>query len=254
MNPHNTAVSRLTSLGLSTYAARTLVGLVRLGTGTARDVSRVIDVPRSRVYDAADELQEAGLIDVMGSSPKQFTPVSAETTGRIFQRLFQDRTETLQAALTELEPAASQAEQRGVWTVSGRAAVTDRVIEFVESADEEVVYMSVGELLTEEVVAALEGAADRGADVAVGDVSADVEHRVQEQVPAATTFETLWDWSTTPAGRLLMVDREAVLVGVFDGKEADGRQLETAIWGRGETNGLVVVLRAMFTWQLDAEE
>ncbi|RLM89456.1 TrmB family transcriptional regulator, partial [Haloarcula sp. Atlit-7R] len=26
---------------------------------------------------------------------------------------------------------------------------------------------------------------------------------------------------------------------------------ETAIWGTGQTNSLVVVLKALFTWQLD---
>jgi len=29
---------------------------------------------------------------------------------------------------------------------------------------------------------------------------------------------------------------------------------ETAIWGEGDTNCLVVVLKAIFTWRLDATE
>lgn len=44
----------MAEFGLSTYAARTFVGWVRLGSGTARDVSRVADVPRPRVYDVAE--------------------------------------------------------------------------------------------------------------------------------------------------------------------------------------------------------
>ena len=54
------AVEQLKALGLSTYAARTFVALVSLGEGTAPDVSEVADVPRTRVYDAADELRDRG--------------------------------------------------------------------------------------------------------------------------------------------------------------------------------------------------
>ena len=39
---------------------------------------------------------------------------------------------------------------------------------------------------------------------------------------------------------------------LVDGPDADPREprSETAIWGQGEHNSLVVVLWAMFTWQL----
>lgn len=66
------AVKQLKQFGLSTYAARTFVALVELGSGTARDVSQVSDVPRTRVYDAADELCEYGLVEVRQTSPKEF--------------------------------------------------------------------------------------------------------------------------------------------------------------------------------------
>ena len=65
----STAVEQLRALGLSTYAARTFVALVSLGEGTAQDVSDIADVPRTRVYDAVDELRDHGLVDVKQSSP-----------------------------------------------------------------------------------------------------------------------------------------------------------------------------------------
>ncbi len=36
-----------------------------------------------------------------------------------------------------------------------------------------------------------------------------------------------------------------------DGEHPPEPRDETAIWGAGSTNSLVVVLRALFTWQLD---
>ena len=51
-----------------------------------------------------------------------------------------------------------------------------------------------------------------------------------------------------------MVDGTQTLVSVLvngdDVPPTDPRS-ETAIWGSGETNSLVVVLRAIFTWQLE---
>jgi hypothetical protein len=75
-------------------------------------------------------------------------------------------------------------------------------------------------------------------------------------VPGAELFDSLWDWSDDPAGRLLLVDRDQTLVSVLvpdDGDYPPEPRDETAIWGSGATNSLVVVLRAMFTWQLDGD-
>jgi len=73
-------------------------------------------------------------------------------------------------------------------------------------------------------------------------------------VPGAQPFESLWDWSDTSAGRLLVVDQETTLVSVHvpgEGDHPTEPRDETAIRGTGPTTSLVVVLRTMFTGQLD---
>jgi sugar-specific transcriptional regulator TrmB len=252
-DPRSAAIDQLEQFGLSAYAARTFVALVSLGTGTAKDVSGVSDVPRTRVYDAVDELQEFGLVDVQQSSPKEFWAISAETTARKFEQEMDHRLSILTTALDELDPVRRSEEQRGVWTVEGQATVTDRVIEFVDDADDEIVYMTVEDLLTEEIIDALRGAAERGVRISLGGVSSDVQARIRDEIPGAKLFESLWVWSDTPAGRLMMIDETQTLVSVLvngpDAAPTDPRA-ETAIWGSGETNSLVVVLKAIFTWQL----
>lgn len=253
-DPRDAAIERLEEFGLSSYAARTFVALVGLGSGTAKEVSGVSDVPRTRVYDAVDELREWGLVDVRESSPKQFHAISAETTGRKFETEFQHRATTLTAALDAIEPVSRTDEQRGVWTVEGRDAVTDRVVEFFRDADDEIVYMSVEELLTPEVVDALRDAAARDVDIRLAGISPTVQDRIQEEVPEAELFDSLWLWSDTPAGRLMLVDDSRTLVSVLVDEANNGSRSETAIWGSGDANSLVVVLRAIFTWRLDSEE
>ena len=253
-DPQATAIEQLERFGLSTYAARTFVALASLGTGTARDVSEVSDVPRTRVYDAIDELHDRGLVDIQHSSPRKFWAISGETASRSFEHDLQHRTEILRTALDELEPAERRAEQRGVWTVEGHQAVTTRVLEFFESAEEELVYMTVEELLNEKVINGLADAAERGVSIKLAGVSQDVQDHIQDTIPGATMFESLWVWSDTAAGRLMMVDGTKTLVSALvNGSDADPSdpQAETAIWGEGESNSLVVVLKAIFTWRLE---
>ncbi len=256
-NPRSAAIEQLDRFGLSAYAARTFVALARLGSGTARDISQVSEVPRTRVYDATDELHDQGLVDIQQSSPKRFWAISAETASRTFEHELERRTELLRTALGELEPAQRRVEQRGVWTVDGQAAITDRVREFFAGAEEQIVYMTVEELLTEEIIEELEEAANRGVSIHLGGVSTEVQDRVQNRIPGATMFESLWVWSDTPAGRLMMLDRQKTLVSALvngaDAHPSDPRS-ETAIWGEGDTNSLVVVLKAIFTWRLDNVE
>jgi hypothetical protein len=80
------------------------------------------------------------------------------------------------------------------------------------------------------------------------------ETEIRKQLPEAELFESLWDWSDTPAGRLLMVDGEKTLVSVLvpgNGDHPPETLDETAIWGTGETNNLVLILKMIFTWHLN---
>ncbi|MFC7097206.1 TrmB family transcriptional regulator [Halobaculum marinum] len=252
-DPHETAIAQLRHLGLSTYAARTFVALTALGTATAKDVSEVSDVPRTRVYDAVDELHELGLVDIQQAHPKQFWAVSAESAGRTFRNDLQHRADQLTAALSAINDTDGRGEQRGVWTANGRATVTDRVVEFIDDAESEIVYMTVEELLDDQVLDAIESAADRGVSIELAGSPQAVEERILQVAPEASVFDSRWLWSDTPAGRLLMADGTRTLASVVtpEGDDSLGGRTETAIWGVGDSNSLVTVLKALFTWRLD---
>ncbi|MDY7080849.1 MAG: helix-turn-helix domain-containing protein [Halobacteria archaeon] len=252
-DPVSRAIKQLEEMGLSTYAARTFVGLTGIGKGTAKEISRVSEVPRTRVYDAVDELREWGLVDVQNSNPQEFWCVSADTAGRVFQQKYEQNVNMLTDALDEISTDTRIEEQRGVWTVTGKSSVTDRVKEFIDSAENEVIYMTVEELLTDEVVESLENASERSIDIKIAGISENVENDIREVASETETFESIWNGSDTPAARLLLVDRKRTLVSVLTNEEHEDDELqsETAIWGLGETNSLVVVVQALFMWRLD---
>lgn len=246
-------VDRFEELGLTGYEARTLVALARLETATAREVAEVDDVPRTRVYDAAETLHELGLVDIKHSSPQQYTIISRESIVRKLDNRRENVISEIGDLIEQLVPAETRSEEFGVWTVTGREAVSQRLQTFIDDADDRIVYMTVDELLTETDLECLRAAEERGVSVHLAGISETVQERIQDVVPAAELFETLWEWSDTPAGSLLIADDDTALVSVRVDDGGDGVE-ETAIWGSGQRNSLVVVLRSIFAWRLGAED
>lgn len=247
-------VERLKDLGLTEYESETLVVLTRLGTGTAKDIAAMDDVPRTRVYDAVETLHERGLVDIQYTTPRKFTIVSEET---IVRKLNVDRENTIteiHELFQKLGPMEPRREQAGVWTVTGHEAVAQRIFEFIDDSNDQVIYMTVDELLTDEHLDHLQEAGERNIDIYLAGISDQVQSRIQDAIPSATLFETLWEWEETPAGSLLITDEETALVSVrANGHETEEIE-ETAIWGTGKRNSLVVVFRAIFTWRLETNE
>lgn len=245
------ATELLQQLGLSKYEAASYVALLRLGEGTARNISDIADVPRTRIYDAVERLQERGLVDVQHASPKVFRPVAHETALRHFQRDYDETITQLSEHLMALEPADYQSAKPGVWTTTGQAAIDDRVHETVTAATDEIIYLAVEAVLTDETLAHLRAASERGVTVRIANGTAPTHESIQSAVPAAELVEPPWPWHTPPTGRLLLTDRETVLMSTLrDGEDP----AETAIWGRGPQNSLVNTLETIVAWWLGADE
>lgn len=247
--PREAAVEQLEAFGLNEYTARTFVGLLALGSGTAKQISDVADVPRTRVYDVVEELQELGLVSVQHSEPKRFWAVSGETASEQFEQQLLRRVNIFREAVGAIDTAVRSEEQRGVWTVSGRGAVTAHTVEMLDDASDEIVFMTVEPLLESEILDSLAAARERGVTVTLGEMAAEAEQTIRETVSGTERVDSLWDWEDTPAGRVLLVDGQKTLVSVLAGDAPISRRDETAIWGVGPNNNLVVVLRAMFGWQ-----
>jgi sugar-specific transcriptional regulator TrmB len=277
--PRATAIEQLESLGLSTYAARTFVALVGLSDGTAQEVSDVAEVPRTRVYDAASELETRGLVDVQESVPKRFWAVSSETTERQFEREHVHRLSLLTDALGVIEPDSPSDRERGVRTVGGRNPISDCVVDFIDTATDEVVYLSAEELLTGRIVDSLRSANERGVRITVSDHPPAVTEAIQDAVPGVVQFDASCIRPTTAIGRLVVADGTNAVVSVVGparespvgssaagtvadestadatdatsaahsvaGESSPAPDNETAIVGTGDGNSLVAILEQL---------
>ena len=244
------AIEILQQLGLKEYEARCFVGLARLNTGTAKKLSDITEVPRTRVYDAIRVLEAQGLVEIQHSSPQQFRAVPLEEATETLRDQYEERVGRLQSALATIDSVDDEEpEVQQIWAMSGQDAIGNRTDQLIESANEEIVLVVGDEsLLTDDLVEALNDV-DDDIDLVVGTLSESLRDDLQEAVPRATTFVSGLEWlqgedlidDETAIGRLLLIDRSTILVSSIlpDSKE------EQAIFGEGFTNGLVVIARRL---------
>lgn len=253
MTGKDDAIGALKRLGLSSYEAQVFVALQRIGRGSARDVDRITEVPRSQVYGAAENLEERGLIDVQQSEPIQYRAVDLEEArNRLRARL--DTAEKrafnyLESARNEL--SSDDESKEDIWTVQRRATITDRAIRFAREADGHVIFGTEDEsLLPTDLVAALADVATQGVTVVVVSANPAVRERFEtfDSVVAPPVTLPAEMGPGERSGRVLIADDETVLLSVTD-TEKSGDRRETAIWSAN--TGFASVFVGLFKEWLD---
>ena len=252
------SIELLQELGLKEYEAKSFVALARRQSGTAKDIAESSEVPRTRVYDAVRVLESKGLVEIQHSNPQQFRAVSVDEAVDTLLAEYQRRTDTLRETLRGLDPVDEDEEStkvtHEVWALSGRSGVQNRTSRMIESAEREVVLVVGDEdAFTSDLVESLETARDRGVSLLLGAVSAELAEEVRDAFPEVDVFVSGLEWLNAPTSaddrttvnRLLLVDREAILVSSV-GESREGQQNgEHAVFGRGFDNGLVAITRRL---------
>ncbi|MFC7021075.1 MULTISPECIES: TrmB family transcriptional regulator [Haloarcula] len=245
------AIEVLQQLGLKEYEARCFVGLSRLHTGTAKQLSEMTEVPRTRVYDAIRVLEAHGLVEIQHSSPQQFRAVPLDEATETLRDQYEDRVERLHDALDTVEVVEQDDETpiQQIWAMTGRDAIENRIDQLIEDASEEVVLVVGDEsLLTDDLVTSLNDVGN-GVDLLIGALTESLQEQIQTAVPDATTFISGLEWlhgeadseNEAAIGRLLLIDRSTILVSSL----MPGTKEEQAIFGEGFGNGLVVISRRL---------
>ncbi|MFC7155254.1 TrmB family transcriptional regulator [Halomarina halobia] len=266
LSNHRQAVELLQQLGLKEYEAKCFVALSRMPKGTAKEISETSDVPRTRVYDAIRVLETKGLAEVQHSNPQQFRAVPIDEAAETLRHEYESRTETLVRTLEDIDPAPSDEGQETaheVWALSGVSAITNRTRQLIDGAGREIVFVVGHEaVITEELIQQLREAQETGLTVVVGAASERLRETIQTSLPDVEVFVSGLEWlnsdPTDPAdattiSRLLLIDRNTILVSSVSTHETDGGSTETerAVFGRGFDNGIVVIARRLMATGLN---
>lgn len=259
MSDEGVAIEALEQLGLTEYEAKCFVALTRIKQGTAKDISHISDVPRSRVYDTVERLHKRGLVDVQQSEPRQYRAVSKDTAFNKLRQDYNDSIETADAALEQVESAKTQ-EEKGLWAVANASHVTDRVEELLDDADEHVHLIIADETtLNQEILDQLAATSNHGVSILVEVPSEEVQERVQQLIPDAQivvsgglreTHKVVKKWP----GQLIMVDNQAVLASGVEETDIPNMREETAVWSTGHNHGFAAWIRELLADRLAEHE
>lgn len=256
--PKHETVSLLQDLGLKEYEARCFLALTQLSTGTAKDISEISEVPRTRVYDAIRVLEAKGLVEIHHSSPQQFRAVGTEEAATTLRQKYDTRIDSLKSQLEHLDhPGESADDQRmqEVWSLTGAEGIQSRTMDLFDAAEAEIVLLIVEEeLLTESLFDHLDEAVERGVRVVIGGKTTAIIDRIKSELPSVEVFETDLSWLVGPEhedevaiSRLLLIDRTALLVSSFYPGSGPNEQHEQAVFATGLGNGIVVLIRRLIS-------
>ena len=246
------AAGLLQQLGLKEYEAKCFVALTRKQTATAKEISDIADVPRTRVYDAIRVLEAQGLVEIQHTNPRQYRAVPLQEATETIRRQYDSRVDELQETIDAIQPAETDDEPvtHEVWSLSSTDAITSRTHQLLQDAESEIVFViSAESLVTDELVETLNEVTATDVDVLIGTVTAEMRDDLRERVPDAEVFLSELEWlhgndgEKVAIGRMLLVDQSTILLSSV--YETTGE--EKAIFGRGFQNGLVVITRRLMS-------
>ncbi|SDR27832.1 TrmB family transcriptional regulator [Natronobacterium texcoconense] len=258
MSTSEEAVRSLTELGLTEYEARCFVALARIPSGTARQISEIADVPRSRVYDTIERLDRKGLVNIQQSDPREYQSVSTDLAIERIQDDYNSRINAVENALEDLESPESE-QKEGTWEISRSEFVDDRVRTFLEAADESIhLVVASAEAIDREteMYDHLRSAVERGVDVTVEVATTDEAEAFRDGVSDATVIVTD-DLETNDVlydeypGKVLLVDGEAVVATAVKESDLPDVVHETAVWTYGRDHGFAVWMRELLDDRLE---
>jgi hypothetical protein len=153
------------------------------------------------------------------------------------------------------ESITGESDAEGIGEIEGREQVISFGQSLCDQADDELFCMFTDtQLLEAGCLARIRDAArERDVDVYLGTR----DPVIRENVPEVIVWEPNTDWLNLPTdgdrvGRLLMADREAVMLGTLTEEQHDGLHEEQAIIGESEQNTLVTMICQLVSPHLEA--
>ncbi|TSD15155.1 TrmB family transcriptional regulator [Haloglomus irregulare] len=228
-------MASLRDLGLSEYEARAYRSLLKTGPTTAKELSRVSDVPMGRIYDVLNSIEQYNLVRSQSASrPKKYVAVEPETAlDRLLadkKRELEEKADQYESIVDELEGELETTEpvEERFWTAAvGADEAADLLVERIAAADARIVmvlstyteqYFDVTEVGSA-ILDGLEAALERGVEVELlmkpdlaPTLPAEFGDRYRETLSGYGGFEvrTVEDVS----GTFTLIDRNEVVIEV----------------------------------------
>ena len=131
-------ISSLKKLGLSRYESQAYIGLNQIITGQADDIAKVSNLPRSRIYDILNSLEDKGFVEIERGRPLKYTVVEPSI---IFKKQKEKLIDDLQTAEDKLENIYSNETsevQAPVWLIHNPLRIIENEAELIRKTQKSI--------------------------------------------------------------------------------------------------------------------
>jgi HTH-type transcriptional regulator, sugar sensing transcriptional regulator len=133
-------ISNLEKLGLTENESKAYIGLVSLREASAREIHKLTNVPRAKIYDILQELAKKGFLEIRQGTPTHFRAVDPKLLiGKIKVEFLDCLTETL-VQLNELRYELPK--NSPFWCIQSEWGIRNRIREIICEANEELIIFS----------------------------------------------------------------------------------------------------------------
>jgi sugar-specific transcriptional regulator TrmB len=140
--PSEKITRTLKDLGLTEYETRAYIALVSSGPTTAGNLSKMANVPYSRIYDVLSKAERKGWIEVQSGRPARYRakpPTEAIRLSKIEQEeRFKEASDTIIGELEPLYEQKAEVKKPDIWVIRGERNLLGKVGEMLARAQVEI--------------------------------------------------------------------------------------------------------------------
>lgn len=131
-------VEKLKEIGFNAYEAKVYISLLKKYPATGYEVSKIANIPQSRVYDTLKILEEKNIVAANNSKPVSYIPVKPKQILNSYKKKLDSTINYLEKHLPEVEENYDEP----ILTIKGKQHIQDKITELIKNAKREI-YMEI---------------------------------------------------------------------------------------------------------------
>lgn len=128
----------LCKLGLSLYQAKVYAALSAIGPSGVTEIQRVSSVPRTKIYEILEQLQDMGAVEFQSGRPTIYSALSPNVLVDRMRSSYLSAADDATRLLAEMQQTTKNTATDLVWTVRGMTAVRRKAALTITSAKKSV--------------------------------------------------------------------------------------------------------------------
>jgi sugar-specific transcriptional regulator TrmB len=155
----------LQNVNFTLYESKAYLALLQNPETTGYEIAKNSGIPASKIYQVLNKLLHREVIAALDSDPVLYTPIPPQEIFSQMRTTYNTVIDTLQNGLTKIYQSEKRHDNY-IWNLGGRQAIINRIIEFINKAQQHI-YLSIWDEEVEELEMTLLAAEKRKVELTI---------------------------------------------------------------------------------------